>query len=408
MRLVLGVIVSSTGLTIGQLVPIQLLLLLRVDQLTDNPAPVLGLVTGVGAAVALVLNPVVGRITDATAMRFGKRRTWLLFGALTTSLALTALGPADEVWQVVVLWSLVQALGNFQAVATSALFADQVEESKLGRVSGLNSLPMLLSPVIGLPLVGLLPPGSAQQWYLIAGVVAVAGLFAVFLIRDTPAVTRPKIPFSQTFWLSPRKHPAFAAAWLLRFLTTCSLATIALSGAFLAEKFDFTPERTTEAITQIVLLSTIIIVIVGIGSGYLTDRIRKQKPVLALSTALCAAGSMFVALVPTYELVLVGVAVQSVGIGAFLAIDFALCVRLLPNPANAGKDLAIFGLAATLPQSLVPLAAPILLPLGGFTLFYGLFAAAALAGLPALRKIPELDRIEAPAVLNHHASTVGN
>jgi MFS family permease len=391
MKFVLGLIISRTGLTIGQLVPIQLLLMLRLNQLTDSPATVLGLVTGVGAAVALVLNPVVGRITDSTTNRFGKRRTWLLFGALSTSLALAALGLANEVWQVIVLWSVVQALGNFQSVATDALFADQVEESKRGRVSGVGSLPMLLGPLIGLPLAGLLPPGSVEQWYLIAGVVAVAGLAAVFLVRDTDVPTPPPMKFVDTFWVSPRRHPAFAWAWVLRFLTICSLATIALSGVFLAEKFDFTPERSTEAITQIVLLSTIIQVVVGIASGYFTDRIRKQKPVIALSTVLCAFGSMFVALVPTYELVLVGVAIQSVGIGAFLAIDFALCVRLLPDPAHAGKDLAIFGLAASLPQSLVPLAAPLLLPLGGFTLFYGVFAAVALIGLLSLRAIPELD-----------------
>lgn len=67
---------------------------------------------------------------------------------------------------------------------------------------------------------------------------------------------------------------------------------------------------------------------------------------------------------------------------------------MLPNPDDASKDLGVFGIAGTLPQSLAPAIAPIFLAIplfasgegGNYTALYfvaGLFAvASALAILP--------------------------
>jgi hypothetical protein len=43
---------------------------------------------------------------------------------------------------------------------------------------------------------------------------------------------------------------------------------------------------------------------------------------------------------PGIPLVYLGTGIMSLGYGTFLATDFALCLRMLPDPESAGKDFA--------------------------------------------------------------------
>ncbi|MBW4721395.1 MFS transporter [Saccharothrix obliqua] len=396
-RLVPGLLVSRTGIVMAIAVPLQLLLTIRLTALLDGAgaAVAFGLVTGVGAVVAMALNPITGRISDATTARLGKRRTWLLFGALTGGAALAVLGLATEVWQVVLMWTAVQALFNFQAVATDALFADQVDPARRGRVAGISGLPSLLGPVIGMTLVNLVPAGSATQWLVLAGASAAAGVLGALLVRDTPA-ERATEPLDvrgllRSFRVDARAHPAFAWAWLVRFLCNCAIATVTFTAVYLTERFGLSPAEIGTTLLRVVLLSAAVQAVSGLLAGYLSDRWRRQKPFVAVAAVITAVGTLGVVFAPALGLVMVSIAVQAVGFGTFLAVNFAMCVRVLPNPADAGRDLALVDLANSLPQSFVPLLATALIPLGGYRLFFGALTAVGLLGLVALARVPEVD-----------------
>ena len=53
--------------------------------------------------------------------------------------------------------------------------------------------------------------------------------------------------------------------------------------------------------------------------------------------------------------------VFAVGQPMYLTVDLALCAKVLPAEADAGKDMAVFGLALNLGNVLVPAIAPTLL-----------------------------------------------
>ncbi|WP_326550308.1 MFS transporter [Micromonospora sp. NBC_01813] len=397
-RLAAALLISKTGLAVAVLVPLQLLLTLRLTAILDgrDAATAFGVVTGVGALVALVLNPILGRVSDRTTIRFGRRRTWILVGSLSAASALAALGLATEVWQVVVLWSLMLGLITFQSAATDGLFADQVAAERHGAVSGVAVLPTLLGPVIGLTLVNAVSAGSAAQWYLIAAVIAVCGLVAVGLTRETTPRTRLArtglLASLRTLWVDPRRYPAFGWAWLVRFLNFCAISTIVYTSVFLTDRFGLDPERLSATMLRISLLSVLMQAVAGLVTGILSDRFRRQKPFIVGSGVLSAIGIMTVALAPSMTVLYVGIVVQGIGFGAFPAVDFALCVRVLPNRVDAGKDLGIIGLAGTLPSALVPLAAAVLLPIGGYDLFYGAMTVVGLLGVLAVSKVPEMGR----------------
>ena len=72
-------------------------------------AMVFGTVTGLGAAVSVVANPVFGAISDRTVSRFGRRVPWIVVGGLTGAVALLVLAVADSVPVMALGWCLAQA-----------------------------------------------------------------------------------------------------------------------------------------------------------------------------------------------------------------------------------------------------------------------------------------------------------
>jgi hypothetical protein len=81
---------------------------------------------------------------------------------------------------------------------------------------------------------------------------------------------------------------------------------------------------------------------------------------------------------------------MSLGYGAFLATDFALCLRMLPDPESAGKDFAVLNIAAILPVAAVPFAAPALLAAGGFAALFGGLAVLGAAGAVSIARVPDI------------------
>lgn len=394
-RFVLGLLLSRTGLSVGSTVPVQVLLVLRVDDLVDDPAPVVGLVVGVGAASSLVTGPLAVRVADRAGSRFGGRRTWLLLGSLGTGLALAAIGAAGELWQVGALWCAAQTLSAFQAAATDGLCADRAGVLRRSTASGIAGLSHLFGPLLGLCLARALPAGSAGQWYVVAAVAALFGQAAVGLVRDGPAPPRERTAFRLAVRVRPFRSRPFTAVWVLRFLTTCGFAAVSLSGVSVVDRFDMGAEEAERALSVLLVASTVVPVASGVAARRFTERRQRQGPALVVSAVLSAAGASAVALAPDLGPVLAGVVVHAAGIGVFVAVDVALCARLPPGPDDTGETVAILGLASALPWALVPSALPVLLPLGGFTLFHAVFAALGLLALPALRYVPTTHEPEA-------------
>ncbi|NIL43709.1 MFS transporter [Salinispora arenicola] len=394
-RLVAALLVSQTGFYVGVLVPLQLLLTLRLTSIAgDDAASAFGIVTGFGALVALVFNPVAGRISDLTTLRFGRRRTWILTGALTGAVALLALGSTTSVWQVVLLWCAVQALFNFQYAASNALVADQVPAGRRGGVSGLIGMTIAVGPLGGLALVNGFEAGSALQWLAIAAVAALGGVLAVLLLHDTPAKrdkpTDGRGILLRAFWISPRRHPAFGWAWLVRFLITCAYASSTYHAFYLLQRFDVAEAEVGSTVLQLSLITVVMLVGSSVVAGYLSDAIRRQKPFIVFAGVVAAAALVMLAFAPSLPVVYLATGMLGVGTGAFFAIDLAMCVRVLPSDVDAGRDLAIINIANSLPQSVVPFVAPLLLAIGSYTALFGFLAILGLLGAAAVLRVPEV------------------
>src|SRR3546814_7765975 len=83
----------------------------------------------------LIVQPIVGHLSDGSRSRFGRRRPFLIAGGLLTALALLIMPSATTLWaSVAALW-LLTASNNISMDPARALVADNLrsEERRVGK-----------------------------------------------------------------------------------------------------------------------------------------------------------------------------------------------------------------------------------------------------------------------------------
>src|SRR5215472_18161176 len=119
---------ATLGLALGYIGALSVLLPNQVQAIAGSAhkVAVLGLVTGLGAAVAMVANPVAGALSDRTTSRFGRRRPWIVCGALAGAAALAFLAGQHAIAGLIVGWCLAQAGLNAMQASLTACVPDHV------------------------------------------------------------------------------------------------------------------------------------------------------------------------------------------------------------------------------------------------------------------------------------------
>ncbi|MEU8762429.1 MFS transporter [Streptomyces sp. NPDC048659] len=376
-----GLSLATLAVFMAFMTPIQILLPLQLERIApQDKSAALSLVTGLGALVAVLVNPLAGAWSDRTTSRFGRRRPWILGGALAGAAGLAFTAVQHTVAGVAVGWCLAQAGLNAMLAGVTTPVADRVPLSQRAQVSGWTGLMQSIGLVLGALITTLLVTGVGSGYVTLA--VLTVALALPFTLRHTePALPRELRPafdaraFARSFWVSPRRHPDFGWAWLSRFLINLgnALGTLYLF-YFLADAVRYADPGTGVLIlTGVYTLSA---AATAIPVGRLSDRAGRRRTFVVVCSLVMAAAALLLALLHTWPSALLAAAVLGAGYGIYLAVDQALVTQVLPRAADRAKDLGVINIANSGPQVLAPaLAAPVIAHLGGYT---GLYAAAAL------------------------------
>ncbi len=156
-----------------------------------------------GPITGLLVQPFVGAMSDKTWHRFlGRRRPYILFGAIATSLALILMPNSTHLWQAAALLWLLDGAANVTMEPFRALIADKLnnEQRSLGfsvqsLFVGLGQILANLMPFI-LGALGLLysvgeeveriPLFVKLSFYVGAITILVTVLITVFTTKETP------------------------------------------------------------------------------------------------------------------------------------------------------------------------------------------------------------------------------
>jgi MFS family permease len=352
-----------------------------------------GVISGIAGLCALVAYPLTGALSDRTTSRFGRRRPWILGGALVFAIALVLLGLQESMFGIAVFWSLALTGFCMLTAALTAVISDQVPVGQRGYVSGWISAPQAIGIILGLVLVMALSLGqflgyAAMAVLLLALVLPfVLHLPDAVLPRDArTALTLPHL--IQGFWISPLRHPDFGWTLLSRILVNFGNAfgtTMLLY--FLWFGLDLGQESAENNLIILTLIYMVFVIIASLALGRLSDRLERRKVFVFAAAVLQAVAALLLAIVPDLAVAMVAAGILGLGYGCFLSVDQALATQVLPAAEDRGKDLGIMNIATAVPQALAPLLGALLVvAFGGFTGLFLLAAAAAIAG--ALTVIP--------------------
>ncbi len=153
---------------------------------------------------------------------------------------------------------------------------------------------------------------------------------------------------------------------------------------FLLERVGSTTSRVPGQVFTATLIQSVLVIVASLLGGRLSDRSGRRKIFVFAAAAVFAAAMFILATVSTYHGFVLAMAISGVGLGAYVAVDLALVVDVLPDRNHAAKDLGVANIASALPYSLGPAVAPAILAVGSYGALYSIAGVCALLGAAAI------------------------
>jgi MFS family permease len=395
-RWIASLSIANLGLFMAYFGPLAVLLPNQVQDIAGQAHKVVafGWVTGLGALVAMIANPLAGALSDRTVSRFGRRRPWVLCGALASAAALLLLAGQHTIAGLIAGWCLAQAGLNAMQAAIAASVPDRVPVAQRGSVSGWIGIPQCVGVIVAVVLVTKVVSGDAG--YLVLAVpTALLALPFVLGARDPPLdpAQRPPPGRLRSSWPNPRQHPDFGWAWLTRFLIVLgNSAAVLYLLYFLRDKIRYSslfPGQTAQdGLAILLVIYTAAVVLTTVISGAISDRRGRRRGAVMLSGAVMAVPAVMLALWPSWPVTLAAAAILGLGFGIYLSVDQALITQVLPTAHGYGRDMGVISVASSAGQALAPaIAAPVVTHLGGYSTLYFCVAVIVLLGAAAVSRI---------------------
>ncbi|MFT4284394.1 MAG: MFS transporter [Protaetiibacter sp.] len=364
------------GVWMAQLGPFRVALPLQVsaelgetDNWTDSVVA-FGVVSGIAGAFLILSFPIAGYLSDRTTSRFGRRRPWILGGAVLFAVALLLLGFVHGLALVTVCWTLALVGFSVAASALTSLLNDQVPVRQRGWVAGWMSSPRAIGIILGAVLFTGVFATVTLGYVVLAVVLVVLVLPVLLLVKETPitAEQRPTGSLLSGLWISPRTHPDFAWTWVSGFLVNAGNALgTGLLLYYVAYSLDF-GDQARQAFLPLTLVYLLGVVLSALVCGWVSDRIARRKVFVIWGALVQGLSALILVFVTDYTATFVAGAVLGLGYGAYLAVGQALATQVIPDAHHRAKDLGIMNVAYQVPVAMAPLlGAVIVASVGGFS-----------------------------------------
>jgi MFS family permease len=356
-----------------------ILLPLRVVAIAGpDSVKVLGFITFFGAVAASVGNILFGWLSDRSA----DRRPWVAGGLLLSIVLLVCVPLGRDPLSIVLLVVCWQLALNMMLGPLSAWAADRVPRHKTGFLGGL----LALSPALG-ALSGVIAtvPGLAdanQRLWLVAAMVAACVTPVILFVGRTPPP--PVDPREQG---PPRRFAA--RMWLARLLV--QIAEAALFAYLLIYFRTLDPAVDESEIARLFSAVLAAALPVAILAGRHADKSSRPARPLAICACCSAAGLLGMSTASSVAQAVAAYILFGLATTVFLSLHSGLTLRVLPDPANRGRDLGIFNLTNTVPSLIMPWLTIAIVPARGFAGLFVVLAVLASASAALLFSLRRLD-----------------
>ena len=359
----------------------------------------ISLFTGLGAIIAIIVPLVIGALSDRCVSPWGRRRPYMavgvglnVFGLILMAAiyafapplpppanadpgigqTLSALLSSPTYLAFLLAYMVVQFGNNVTSAAYMGVIPDLVPEDQRGVASGYMALMSqggTLFGIVSMILVGALHGGETAKYLVLIVVLVGVALVTIRGIRENPLPIRPpKIVWAEyvkSLWIDPRKYPDFAWVWITRALVMLGFYSVLPFVNYYMD--DVIGSRNVEqdagAVLAIILIAS---TLSALKAGKLSDRIGRKKVVYVSNAVIALFALGFIFCRNLEQVLLVGV-LFGLGYGAYISVDYALGTDVLPSQADAAKEMAVWHIAMTLPQSIAAPVAGVLITQFGMT-----------------------------------------
>jgi len=321
----------------------------------------LGILTGTGLILAILIQPIAGAISDHSGFSWGRRRPYILLGTILTLLLLPGIGLAISFITLLIIYCLLQISSNAAQGPYQGFIPDLVPKGKRGLASGVKSLLEIGGGVALLRLIGpfmdnyLTGEGNSWLWLSLGALAVIllgAMLATVLTVKEQPGTGGPKLSLLPTlyrsFKIDTKANRDFVWFLISRLLVLMAFAILQRFALFFL--MDVVGVASPAAVTADLLI------VVGIGllaavypAGRLSDRVGR-RPIVVSSGFISALGVAALFFCQSYQCILLCGGILGIGTGAFMSTNWALATDLVPQGEEARylglTNLATAGAAA--------------------------------------------------------------
>jgi MFS family permease len=361
-----------------------------------------GLISVVGVGLAVLVQPVAGRVSDAW-RGDDTRRPFILTGLALLAPGIVVFGLGSHFVFVLAGFVLMQFATNIAQAAFQALIPDLVETDQRGAASGIKNMLSVTGAAVGLLGGQAIKSVTGSTWLVLLYLGVLIGTTGLLTVHWTPKSSSRSIerPSSIRAALDVREmlgefrqtltdHRLFRLAVFTQFffLLGCYPAQRFLL-LFLRDRFGEGVERRASVG---VVFAILLAVIAALLAGAVSDK-TGRKPVLMFSVIIGSIGLILIGFSPSLSFAALAGGLIAIGLGAFQAANWALINDDLPEgqsastlgvaniaTAGAGTLAGLFGPLADLIDALVPQAT--------YHVLFGLAGIVASLSLIPLSRVP--------------------
>lgn len=333
----------------------------------------LAMITAIGFTLNAVAQPLVGALSDRTRSPLGRRLPWVVAGAIVGGLAIGAIGDADTVLTLTLLWALAQLALHGLEIAVDAYLVDAFAPARRGVAAGITGLALVAGTATGAAVSSTLVGRPSLASWLFAAMIGVSVIVFAVLVRDAPTTTAevPRRRFADTI----RAAAAAAAAHpdFLKVLVWRVGYSIAYSSVFAYQLYILTDligmptgpaARTVAVAVGVGSLAAALSVILG---GWLSDRMRRRRVFIVVANAALVGGNLLLLVWPSVPTVIAMAVLFGIGLGLSISCGRALASQVLPDQrSGAAVGLGTLSTAANVGQALAPPVAALAIGIGGY------------------------------------------
>lgn len=143
--------------------------------------------------IALLVQALAGMLSDRSMSKFGRRRPYILIGAIFSAILMVAMGASPTYWFLFVTVVLSQVFANLAHGATQGLIPDLVPEDKRGRFSGIKAVLELLPVIIIALTIGpMIAKGNMWGGITVVIIILMLAALITMFVREQPLTEKPE------------------------------------------------------------------------------------------------------------------------------------------------------------------------------------------------------------------------